>query len=96
MDWIKLFRKGDPETSKEAAQSAPVGLIERILEELKNGPGTYDELATRTGLRPDQVWRRLSDAHRKGLAIPLEETRPGRSGRLQRVWRLGEVKESDV
>lgn len=83
---LKLFRKTDPETSKQAALEAPTGLLERVMAELKQGPGTYEEIALRANLRPDQVWRRLSDAQRKGLAEPLDVTRPGSSGRHQRVW----------
>ena len=62
-------------------------LIDIIYIELKlNGSGTYEELARRCKLRPDQVWRRLSDMGTYGYATPTGYKRKGSSGRYQRVW----------
>ena len=63
-------------------------LIDIIYMELKlNGSGTYEELSRRCKLRPDQVWRRLSDMEDQGFAKPLTLRRKGTYGRYQRVWR---------
>ncbi len=84
-------RRGDPATSHMAA--ARLHLFSgkhagAIYWELKrHGAGTYEELSKRTGLRADQVWRRLSDLQKRQLAEPTEEIRAGTSGRAQRVWR---------
>lgn len=85
-----LARATDPETSKRAAHSAREfvnDLCSVILAELRKGEGTYEELAQRTGLRPDQVWRRLSDLEKHGKAYATEVERRGSSGRCQRVWK---------
>jgi predicted ArsR family transcriptional regulator len=64
-------------------------LIDIIYIELKlNGSGTYEELARRCKLRPDQVWRRLSDMEDQGFAEPLTLRRKGTYGRYQRVWKV--------
>jgi hypothetical protein len=83
-------RIGDPSTSKAAAESIEdlvKSFINIIYMELKNnGSGTYEELARRCKLRPDQVWRRLSDMGTYGYATPTGYKRKGSSGRYQRVW----------
>ena len=84
-----LARSGDPATSHEAAEtveSFAMKFRHYILRELRKGPGTFEELSKRTGLRPDQVWRRLSDLEKEGLAFPTSDIRRGESGRQQRVW----------
>ena len=64
-------------------------LIDIIYMELKlNGSGTYEELSRRCKLRPDQVWRRLSDMEDQGFAEPLTLRRKGTYGRYQRVWKV--------
>jgi predicted ArsR family transcriptional regulator len=85
----KLSRTSDPITSKLSAEKVKdfsKSFQVAILNELKKGRGTYEELAERTGLRPDQVWRRLSDLQKNGLAAPCNDFKPGSSGRLQRIW----------
>lgn len=88
---IPHARNDDPITSHAAAArvgeftQAHMAIIRASL--LGDGPGTYEEVARRTGLRPDQVWRRLSDMDRRGLAAPTGDYRPGSAGRLQRIWR---------
>ena len=88
-----LARTDDPETSKQAAEStrAFAGQFKNIIEaELKKAPGTFEDIAGRTGLRPDQVWRRLSDLERESRAFPTNETKRGSGGRNQRIWKAWE------
>lgn len=88
-----LYRSKDPVTSKDAAASTAcftARFKNLILQALREKPGTFQEISERTGLRPDQVWRRLSDLERDNLAFPTGETRKGSSGRQQRVWRAWE------
>lgn len=84
-------RATDPETSHIAAtRVAEFGgtHCDRILACLKMfGPQTKDEIATRTGLTPVQVDRRLPDLEGRGLAKPTGGTRLSRSGRPERIWR---------
>jgi predicted ArsR family transcriptional regulator len=85
----RLARSVDPATSKKAAarvKDFSSTFCAKIYEELKKRDGTFEELAARTGLRPDQVWRRLPDLQKMGLAIPTNQERAGQSGRAQRVW----------
>ena len=86
----KLARLEDPSTSKKAALRVDEfagNLCAKIYQELKKGDGTFEQLAARLGLRPDQIWRRLPDLQKAGFAEPTEEEKAGQSGRAQRVWR---------
>lgn len=88
IDFADNARVTDPATSHAAARQLDFAfeLCSIILMCLKRRRGTYEEIARRSHLRPDQVWRRLSDLERAGLARPTTETRAGSSGRQQRVW----------
>jgi predicted ArsR family transcriptional regulator len=97
----KLARLEDPHTSKMAALRVDEfanNLCSRIYQELKKGNGTYEQLANRLGLRPDQLCRRLPDLQKAGYAEPTENTTTGKAGRSQRVWRavIAEPKETIV
>ena len=93
-DWLaqEHARRTDPRTSKAAArnmQRHSKALLALLFGELKrHGPMTQTELALRTRLRPDQVWRRLSDLKNKKMIVDSGETRPGDSGRPQIVWKV--------
>lgn len=88
IDFADNVRSTDPATSHAAAKQLDFAfeLCSIIMICLKRRPGTFEEIASRTRLRPDQVWRRLSDLEKMGLARPTTETRRGSSGRQQRVW----------
>ena len=88
IDFADNARSTDPATSHAAAKQLDFAfeLCSIIMICLKRRPGTFEEIASRTRLRPDQVWRRLSDLEKMGLARPTTETRKGSSGRQQRVW----------
>lgn len=57
------------------------------LEKLKTG-GTFDETASITGLKPQQVWKRYSEMEKLELIFNVGTTRPGTSGRACSVWQL--------
>jgi len=83
-------RRGDPDTSHAAA--AQLGGVRAehqrlILEALAVGPGTADEIGRRCGLLAHAVGKRLGEMERAGLIAYTGETRPGSSGRMQRVAR---------
>jgi predicted ArsR family transcriptional regulator len=85
-----LARSDDPITSKKAAvrvEEFAENLCSKIYHELKRGEGTFEQLAERLRLRPDQIWRRLPDLQKAGYALPTEREHHGTSGRAQRVWR---------
>lgn len=67
------------------------------LEKLKVG-GTQEEIAKTTGLREDQVWKRLSELQTDGKIFDTGITRKLKSGLQGIVWQLeGQtVKEGDV
>ena len=86
----KLARLEDPSTSKKAALRVDEfagNICSKIYQELKKGDGTFEQLAARLELRPDQVWRRLPDLQKAGYAEPTEQEITGQAGRNQRVWR---------
>jgi predicted ArsR family transcriptional regulator len=86
----KLARLEDTSTSKKAALRVDEfagNICSKIYHELKKGDGTFEQLATRLGLRPDQIWRRLPDLQKAGYAEPTEKEIVGQAGRNQRVWR---------
>lgn len=86
-----LARKRDPQTSHAAAARVGefTGLHEaRIVLALKDhGPMTVAEIARETGLQEQQTNKRCSDLEHKGAISTTGATRPGPSGRQQRVWR---------
>lgn len=72
--------------------------IERILEALaaiKIG-GTQEEIAVVAGMRPDQVWKRLSEAERSGRIFNAGITRKLKSGVPGIVWQLTGKEAVDV
>jgi len=86
----KLARLEDPNTSKQAALRVDEfsnSICAKIYQELKKSDGTYEQLAYRLGLRPDQLCRRLPDLQKAGFAEPTERTATGHAGRHQRIWR---------
>lgn len=84
-------RTSDRSTSHAAAASVRHGaraIMDQILGELRRfGPGTFSELALRCERDEAQVWKRLADLKNASLIEPTGDTRPGRSGRAQTVWR---------
>lgn len=84
-------RSVDPQTSKDAAKRVTefsARMYKRIAEALKEGEGTYEELADRMNADLGQLSKRLPEMQRFGIVELTGETRPGSSGRQQRVWRL--------
>jgi len=89
--WKGTARVSDPATSKVAgaASRAFAGEHERrILEALRAGPGTKDEISHRCGLTEQQVARRMHGLAKAGLVEATGTTRPSASGRPERVWRI--------
>jgi len=92
IDWLsgQHARRENLETSKAAARSVKMqalALIDRILEIIKKQPATQDELAYVLGLQNAQVNKRTADLKNAGVIESSGETRPGKSGRQQTVWR---------
>ena len=50
------------------------------------GPGTYEEIAQISDLRPEQVWSRLAEMYELGMVKPVGHTKTGKHKRWQRVW----------
>ena len=94
---MKLFkfwraRKSDPVTSHQAAeeikQVAPqhMDLIYQCL--LEHGPLGKDGIASRTGLDPNQVARRLPEMKKMGVVDTTGQTVYSKAGRSEREWGL--------
>jgi predicted transcriptional regulator len=81
-------RVTDPWTSHAAAEKvANDQHFERILNTLrKHGPLGKDGIAKESGLRPDQVWRRLSEMEKIELIRQTGQTVRSDAGRQEREW----------
>ena len=90
-DASKAARKTDPATSKDAAkraaQFAPTHQG-KIMEVLRKGKASPEEIAQQIGIDAYQVRKRLPELERAGLICVTGETVPTISGRTQRVWRV--------
>jgi hypothetical protein len=90
----KLARSSDPDTSHAAARmlSGKAGTMRfRLLWVFKFNEYTAEEAAFHTDFTAaDGAWKRVSDLLNDGLIEPTGETRPGTSGRQQRVLRITE------
>ncbi len=67
--------------------------IGRVLDALRDGPKTDDELCEYTGLRDNSVRPRRIDLVRRGLVENSGAVRLTRSGREAIVWRLRQPRE---
>ena len=85
-------RKSDPLTSHQAAEqikeAAPqhMDLIYQCLYE--HGPLGKDGIASRTGLDPNQVARRLPEMKKLGVVDTTGQTVTSNAGRSEREWIL--------
>lgn len=61
--------------------------ILNALKELRVG-GTHEEIARAAGLRPDQVWKRLSELERDGKIFDTKLTRKLSTGVKGIVWQV--------
>lgn len=86
-----LFRKTDPDTSKQAAESLPVGALEKLvystIKHSDNGM-TTDEIEKVTRLRAGSITPRIAPLIRKGYIYDTGERRKASSGRYQRVLKV--------
>lgn len=83
-------RRGDPATSKSAAQDAAKfaeSQAGRVLQALRRiGPAGKTRLAVAALLSDVQVARRCADLQRLGLAVPLDKTELSTARKPERLW----------
>jgi hypothetical protein len=86
-----LFRKTDPDTSKEAAESVPVQRLEKLVyEAIKAAPNglTAEEIEKLIpGVKLNSITPRIAPLIKKGYIEDSGERRRASSGRSQRVLR---------
>lgn len=86
------------QTSRDAHESIKEHkgvMYEKIIEglrKLKVG-GTFEEIAEACNLKPDQVWKRLSEMIELKIVYNVGTTRPTSSGRQAMVRQLTEFKK---
>lgn len=84
-------RNNDPTTSHAAAARVAEFSAHHfavIVQALKDfGPMTVSEIAKRTGLGEQQINKRTPELAEAGAIALAGGTRPGASGRQQRVWK---------
>ena len=83
-------RNSDPVTSHQAAEqvtTAPKHYQIIHLALIEHGPMGKDQIASKTGLEPNAVARRLPELQKLGLAATTGETVNSRAGRKERVWK---------
>ena len=87
--WKKLVRRNDPQTSQEAAKSVNTTTMEQIVYEViaqhPNGCIQDEVLAHLMSYPYSTVTARFKALIEKGYIIDTGLTRPGKSGRKQRV-----------
>jgi predicted ArsR family transcriptional regulator len=82
-------RRTDPATSQAAARTAPVAEHQRlILEALSQGPAGASGIASRCGLLPHQVNKRLGELAKCGRISETGNIVTSASGRGEREWRV--------
>ena len=90
-DPVSHARRGDPETSKEAAgrvREFAAGQCAAILAVLREkGPLGAEQIAAFLNIDSYQCRKRLSDLEHAGKAQPLPMQRVTASGRHERIWR---------
>ena len=92
--WKKLVRRNDPQTSQEAAKSVNTTNMEQIVYDViaQHPHGcTQDEVLAQLMSYPySTVTARFKALIDKGYIIDTGLTRPGKSGRKQRVLTIKE------
>lgn len=92
--WKKLVRRNDPHTSQEAAKSVNTTNMEQIVYEViasyPQGCIQDEVLAQLMSYPYSTVTARFKALLDKGYIIDTGLTRPGRSGRKQRVLQINE------
>ena len=88
-----MGNKNVTDTSREAKKSLSPDWISqtenKILETLSRiGQGHYEDMAIAAGLKPDTVWKRCADLHKKGKIIRTGERKMLSSKRMGFVWTL--------
>lgn len=95
------MKRKNPQTSIDAHNSvkeAKSYYHEKLiaaLRELKVG-ATYEEAATKAGIRPDQAWRRMSELVAAGICYNTGITRKTSSGRSAMVRQLTTLQEPEL
>ena len=83
-------RRRDPETSKAAARSVPVGDLEaKVVDTLRKYPGglTSQEVARILDMELVSISPRFKPLSEKNLVMPTTLRRRGASGRASIVWK---------
>ena len=83
-------RNSDPVTSHMAADqvTTPTKHFQIIhLALIQHGPMGKDQIASKTGLDPNAVARRLPVLHRMGLAVTTGKLVESKAGRKEREWK---------
>jgi predicted ArsR family transcriptional regulator len=83
-------RNSDPVTSHMAADqvTTPTKHFQIIhLALIEHGPMGKDQIASKTGLDPNAVARRLPELQRLGLAVTTGKLVDSKAGRKEREWK---------
>jgi hypothetical protein len=96
--WKKLVRKKDPKTSKDAAKSVDTTNMEQVvygvIADYPNGCIQDEVLAQLSSYPYSTVTARFRALLDKGYIVDTGLTRPGKSGRNQRVLMIVESKDA--
>jgi hypothetical protein len=95
---MKRKRNQNSKAAHEFTKPAKKAYWEKIMDALNDlkGGATFEELADKAGLRPDQVWRRLSEMERDGKIFNTGVSRPLKSGCSGAVWQSSNSSPSKI
>lgn len=87
------MKRKNPETSNEAYRSLKAADISRTKQNILIAlavikEGTFEDIAIQCGVKPDTIWKRLSEMANDGKIYRPGNKRPLKSGRLGYTWML--------
>lgn len=88
-----MTKRKNPETSNEAYRQLKHERVRETYQKILFAlsiikEGNFEDISKQAGLKPEVVWKRLSELHADGKIYRPGNKKPLRSGRLGYTWML--------